>query len=153
MVAITTLVGGSDKASAMVRVAGGVHAGSFLVRSADTPCAITEQVPPHPMHQFEVSIGGPAPNLEPKQLTQLTMIIPNADARGPNHAFFASITFGDIALGTRYVAEMRPGEKMGGSGTVTLLSHGEDATLTFDVTSADGTSYNGVIQCAGVLRI
>jgi len=153
MVAITTLAGGADTASAMVTVAGGVHAGSFLVRSADTPCAITEQVPPRPMHQFEVSIGGPAPNPEPNQLTELTMIIPNADARGPNHSFFASITFGDIAQGTRYVAEMRPGEKMGGSGTVTVLTHGEDATLTFDVTSANGTSYTGVIQCVGVQHI
>jgi len=137
----------------MVTVAGGAHAGSYLVRSADTPCAITEQVPPHPLHQFEVSIGGPTPNMDPKQLTQFTMLIPNADVRGPNHSFFASITFGDIGHGTRYVAEMRPGERMGGSGTVTVLPHGEDATLTFEVTSTDGTSYHGVIQCAGVSHI
>lgn len=147
------LAGGSDQASAMVTVAAGVHAGSFLVRSADTPCAITEQSPPRPRHQFEVSIGGPAPKMEPKELTQLTMIIPNADVRGPNHSFFASIIFGDITHGARYVAEMRAGEKTGGSGTVTLLPHGEDATLTFDVTSADGTPYTGVIQCVGVMHI
>lgn len=151
--AVTTLAGGSDKASAMITVRGGAHAGSFLVRSADTPCAITEQVAPNPKHQFEVSIGDPAPIMEPRQLTQLTMIIPNADVRGPNHSFFTAITFGDIAKGTRYVAEMRPGEKLGGSGTVTVLPHGEDATLTFDVTSADSISYYGVIQCSGVSHI
>ena len=150
---LSTLAGGSDKASAMVTIAAGAHAGSYLVRSADSPCAITEQVPPRPRHQFEVSIGGPAASMDPKQLTQLTMIIPSADVRGPNHSFFASITFGDIARGARYVAEMRPGEKMGGGGTVTVLPRGEDATLTFDVTSADGTSYTGVIQCVGVVHI
>lgn len=153
MSVLTTLSGGSDKASAMVTVAAGAHAGSYVVRSADTPCAITEQVPPRPRHQFEVSIGGPAPSADPTQLTQLTMIIPSADVRGPNHSFFASIIFGDIAQGARFVAEMRPGEKMAGSGTVTMLPHGEDATLTFDVTSADGTSYHGVIQCVGVVHI
>jgi hypothetical protein len=148
--AIATIAGDSDRATAMVTVASGAHAGNFLVRNADVPCEITEQKAPRPKHQFEVSIGGLTQKSDPKKLTLLMVIIPNADVRTSNHAFFASITFGDIGHGTVYVVETRPGEKLTGSGTVTMVAHGQDATVTFDVTSADSVSYKGTIQCSGV---
>jgi hypothetical protein len=148
--AIASLAGDSDRAAAMVSVASGAHAGDFLVRNADVPCEITEQRAPRPKHQFEVTIGGLPQKIDPKKLTLLMMIIPNADVRGSNHAFFTSITFGDIGHGTEYVVDTRPGEKPTGSGTVTVMPHGQDATVTFDVTSADSVSYKGTIQCSGV---
>ena len=78
------------------------------------------------------------------------LIIPNADVRGPIHSFFASISFGTVGRDTEYRTETRPGEKAAGSGTVTLVPHGQDATVMLDVTSAEGVSYTGTIQCSGV---
>jgi hypothetical protein len=149
-VTITTLSGNSDRATAMITVAAGAHAGTFLVRNMDSPCEITEQRAPHPKHQFEASIGGVTPKIDANALTLLMLIIPNADQRGPIHSFFTSISFGDVGLGTRYATETRPGKTAGGSGTVTLVPHGQDATVTFDATSADGVSFTGTIQCSGV---
>jgi hypothetical protein len=148
--AIATLAGDSDRATAMVTVAGGAHAGTFIVRNADVPCEIAEQRAPRPKHQFEVTIGGLSQKLDAKKLTLLMVIVPNADVRGLNHALYTSITFGDIEHGTQYVVETRPGEALTGSGTVTVMPHGQDATVTFDVTSADSVSYKGTIQCSGV---
>ena len=134
----------------MITVAAGAHAGTFLVRDTDSPCAITEQRAPRPKHQFEASIGGVTTQNDPNKLTHLMLIIPDADVRGPTHSFFAFINFGTAAGGTAYKTETRPGEKAGGGGTVTLLPHGQDATVTLDVISADGVSYKGTIQCSGV---
>jgi hypothetical protein len=50
------------------------------------------------------------------------------------------------------MTETRPGEKAAGGGTVTLVPHGQDATVTLDVISTDGVSYTGTIQCSGVLH-
>jgi hypothetical protein len=151
-VAITTLAGDSDRASAMVTVIGGPHAGNFVVRNADVPCEILEQKAPLPKHHFSVSIGGLTPSKDPNKLTLLMVIIPNADVRGPNQTFFTSIIFGDVSRGMEYAAETRPGEKLAGSGTVTVAPHGNDATVTFDVKSRDNVSYKGTIQCSGVSR-
>ena len=148
--AITALPGDSDRATAMITVAAGAHAGSFLVRNADSPCEITEQRAPHPKHQFEASIGGVTAQMDASKLTHLMLIIPNADVRGSTPSFFASINFGTPGRGTMYTTETRPGEKAGGGGTVTLLPHGQDATVTLDVISADGVLYKGTIQCSGV---
>jgi hypothetical protein len=151
-VTIATLSGDSDRATAMITVAGGAHAGTLLVRNTDSQSEITEQNAPRPKHQFEASIGGVTPTIEANTLTLLMLIIPNADIRGPIHSFFTSISFGEIGRGTKYTTDTRPGEKISGSGTVTLVPHGQDATVTFDVTSADGVSYTGTIQCSGVSR-
>lgn len=135
---------------AMVTVAAGAHAGSFLVRNTDSPCEITEQKAPRPKHRFEALIGGVTPKTDANTLTLLMLIIPDADVRGPMHSFYASIRFGTVGHDTEYRTETRPGEKAGGSGTVTLVPHGQDATVMLDVTSADGVSYTGTIQCSGV---
>ena len=148
--AITAQPGGSDRATAMVTIAAGAHAGSFLVRNTDAPCEITEQKAPLPKHRFEVLIGGVAPKTDANKMTLLMLIIPDADVRGPMHSFYASIRFGTVGHDTEYSTETRQGEKVGGSGTVTLLLHGQDATVMLDVTSADGVSYTGTIQCSGV---
>jgi hypothetical protein len=142
----------SDRVAAMVTVTTGAHAGSFLVRNADSPCEITEQKAPRSKHQFEVLIDGVTPKAAANELTVLMLIIPNADVRGPNHSFFASIRFGTAGDVTEFRTETRSGEKAAGSGTVTLAPHGQDATVMLDVTSADGLSYTGTIQCSGVSR-
>jgi hypothetical protein len=151
-VAIATLAGDSDRATAMVTVAAGAHAGSFIVRNAEVPCEITEQRAPRPKHQFEVSIGALAQKSDPNKPTLLIVIIPNADVRGSNPAFFTSLSFGAIGQGAEYVVETRPGERLRGSGTVIVTPHGQDATVTVDVISADSVSYKGTIQCSGVSR-
>jgi hypothetical protein len=148
--AITSLSGDSDRVTAMITVAAGAHAGTFLVRNTDSPCEITKEKAPRPRHQFEVAIGEVTPKIDANRLTLVRLIIPDADLRGPNHTFFASINFGYVGRGTEYAAESRPGEKIGGSGTVTLVPHGEDATVLLDIASASGVSYTGRIQCSGV---
>jgi hypothetical protein len=142
----------ADTASAVVTVSDGPHAGQFALRNSDVPCVITTEKPPHPKHQFSVTLGGFTPSKDPAKLTILMIIIPDADVRGANHSFFTSINFGDVSRGTQYNAETRPGEKLGGSGSVTVSSHGQDAMVTFDVKSAEGISYKGTIQCIGVSR-
>jgi hypothetical protein len=148
--ALTALSGDSDRATAMITVATGAHAGTFLVRNTDSPCEITKQKAPRPRHQFEVSIGEVTPKIDANRLTLVRLIVPDADLRGPIHSFFTSIDFGYIGQGTEYMAETRPGEKIGGSGTVTLVVHGQDATVLLDIASASGVSYTGRIQCSGV---
>lgn len=147
---IAAPLGVSDRAAAMITVRTGAHAGSFLVRSADSPCEVTEQKAPNPKHRFEVSIGEVTPKTDPNRLTLLMLIIPDADVRGPIHSFFASIDFGTVGRDTEYRTDTRSGGTSAGSGTVTLVPHGQDATVTLDVTSADGVSYTGTIQCSGV---
>ena len=142
----------ADRASALVTVSSGPHAGQFTLRNADVPCEITAERPPHPKHQFSVTLGGFSPSRDPAKLTVLMVIIPDADVRVANRSFFTSINFGDVSRGTQYNAETRPGEKLGGSGTVTVTPHGQDATITFDVKSAEGVGYTGTIQCTGVSR-
>jgi len=142
----------ADRASALVTVSSGPHAGEYTLRNTDVPCVITAEKPPHPKHQFSVTLGGFSPNMEPAKLTLLMVIIPDADLRGPNRSFFTSINFGDVSRGTQYSAETRPGEKLDGSGSVTVASHGQDATVTFDVTSKEGITYSGTILCTGVSR-
>lgn len=136
----------------MVTVSDGPHAGQFTLRNADVPCVITTERPPHPKHQLSVTLGGFTPGKDPSKLTMLMVIIPDADLRGANQGFFTSITFGDISRGTQYNAETRAGEKLGGSGSVSVSAHGQDAMVAFNVKSADGVSYKGTIQCTGVSR-
>ena len=142
----------ADRASALVSVSSGPHVGEHTLRNADGPCEITAEKPPHPKHQFSVTLGGFSPSRDPAKLTLLMVIIPDADLRGANRSFFTSINFGDVSRGTQYNAETRPGEKLGGSGSVTVTPHGQDATVTFDVKSAEGITYKGTIQCTGVSR-
>ena len=149
---ILTHVSDADRASALVTVGGGPHAGQFTLRNADVPCEITAEKPPHPKHQFSATLGGFSPSKDPAKMTLLMVIIPDADLRGANRSFFTSINFGDVSRGTQYNAETRPGEKLGGSGSVTVATHGQDATVTFDVKSAEGVTYKGTIQCTGVSR-
>jgi hypothetical protein len=149
---LSAIAADSDRATAMITVAGGEHAGTFVVRNADTPCEILDRKPPLPKHEFSVTIGATTRNKDPKSLTLLMVIVPNADLREANHTFFTSIIFGDVSHGTEYAAETRTGEKQGGGGTITVVPHGADATVTLDVTSMDGVSYRGTIQCSGVSR-
>jgi hypothetical protein len=142
----------ADSATALVTVSSGPHAGQYTLRNTDVPCLITAEKPPHPKHQFSATLGGFTPSKDPKKLTMLMVIIPDADVHGANRSFFTSINFGDISRGTQYNAETRPGEKLGGSGSVTVATHGQDATVTFDVKSAEGVAYKGTIQCTGVNR-
>ena len=114
--AIAALSGDSDRATAMITVAAGAHAGTFLVRNTDSPCEITKEKAPRPKHQFEASIGGVTAQMDPNKLTYLMLILPDADVRGPTRSFFTSISFGTPGRGTTYTTETRPGERAGGGG-------------------------------------
>ena len=152
LMALTALTGSTDRISAMVTVAAGPNAGGYVLRSPDVPCEITTHNPPLPKHQLDVTLGVPRPSNDPQTLTLLMLIVPNANVKGANGAFFASITFGDVSRGTRYTVESRPGHAADGSGTVAIVTRGQDATVTFDVTTARGTAYKGPIQCTDVSR-
>ncbi|MEO6211873.1 MAG: hypothetical protein ABIQ10_17335 [Gemmatimonadaceae bacterium] len=149
---MATITGGTDRASAMLTVSGGPNAGSYILHNDDVPCQITDERPPAPKHHFDVTLGGLSPSKDPGRLTLLMVIVPNADVKGPNGVFFTSINFGDISRGTRYDVETRVGEKVQGSGSVTIAARGQDATVTFDVKAANGTAYKGTILCIDVSR-
>lgn len=149
---VATFTGGTDRASAMVTVSGGPNAGSYVLHNDDVPCQITEERPPAPKHQFDVTLGGLSPNKDAGKLTLLMVIVPNADVKGPNSVFYTSINFGDISRGTHYNVETRPGEKVQGGGNVTIATRGQDATVAFDVKAANGTAYKGTILCIDVSR-
>jgi hypothetical protein len=150
--ALATSAVDADRATAMVTVSGGAHAGDFGLRNADIPCEVTEESPPRARHQFSVTLGGSSRSNDPNELTLLIVVVPNADVRGANHEFFTSIHFGDVSRGTRYDAETRQGETPVGGGSITIAPHGRDATVTFDVASAEGVAYAGTIQCTGISR-
>lgn len=149
---VAALTGGTDRASAMVTVSGGPNAGSYVLHNDNVPCQITEERPPAPRHQFDATLGGLSPNKDPGKLTLLMVIVPNADVKGSNGVFFTSLNFGDISRGTHYTVETRPGEKVQGSGAVTIAMRGQDATVTLDVKAANGTAYKGTILCIDVSR-
>ena len=136
----------------MLTVSGGPNTGSYILHNDDVPCQITDERPPAPKHQFDVTLGGLSPSKDPGRLTLLMVIVPNADVKGPNGVFFTSINFGDISRGTQYDVETRAGEKVQGSGSVTIAARGQDATVTFDVKAANGTAYKGTILCIDVSR-
>ncbi|MEP7087552.1 MAG: hypothetical protein ABI884_09465 [Gemmatimonadota bacterium] len=150
--ALLSFVGSTDRVSAAVTVVGGGHDGVYLLENDDTPCAITSEPPPRPKHQFDVLIGAETRGRDPKKLTLLMLMIPDADLREDNHSFFSSITFGDIGSGNRYSVETRPDSTVTGSGTVSVRRRGHDATVGFDVTSPSGIEFKGTIQCVDVAR-
>jgi hypothetical protein len=155
--AIASAITGDDpRASALVTVANGLHAGSYTLE-ADAPCEIQQENPPKPRHQFNIVLSQPQTDskhrADPKVPTFMLLIIPDADVRGANRQFFSSVNFGDESHGTQYNVESRPGEKKPeGSGTVTLVQHGHDATVKIDAKTAEGITYTGTIQCTNVSR-
>ena len=155
VVAIAIGLRGRLPAAAKVTVDNGPHAGSYTLE-ADSPCQITEQKPPKPRHMLYSLFGTPESDPkrfhDPKALTLLALSVPDADARGANHVFFASIVFGEEDGGTHYVIETRPTKPNKGSGSVTLTQQGDNATAVFDVKTADGIGYHGTLVCTGVVR-
>lgn len=149
---VATIRSDADRVTAKITVAGGAHTGSYLLRNTDAPCDITVQKPPNPRHQFDVMVGGDAPNRDSTKLTLLLLTIPDADMKGENHTFFTSIVFGDIQRGTRYDVESRAGRTAAGSGIVTVASRGHDATVMLDVVAANGVAFRGTILCPDVSR-
>lgn len=145
---LASLTAGGDRVAAMITVAGGPHAGRFLISSEDVPCEINGRQP----RQFALTLGRSGASKDSAQLALLMVIIPNANVHEAHHEFYASIAFGDASHGTRYEAETRRGEHDGGSGTITLAKQRQDATVNLDVMSAQGVAFTGDIQCTDVLR-
>ena len=150
--ALASLPRDTDRVTAMVTVAGGAHAGTYFLRNVESPCEITRENAPRPKHEFDVMVGGRAPSNDSTKLTVLLLTIPDADVKGANTSFSATIIFGDVGHGTRYEVETRPGHESSGSGTVSLASRGQDATITFEATSANGVAYKGTMLCVDVSR-
>jgi hypothetical protein len=150
--ATTLLSSDSDRVSASVTVLGGPHAGGYYVTNADSPCEITSQKPPNPNHSFDVMVGDGAPSADSTKLTVLMVTIPDADVKGENHTFFASIIFGGVGAGRQYVVDSRPGHSSAGSGIVTVATRGHDAIVAFDVVPTSGVAFRGTILCSDVSR-
>jgi hypothetical protein len=150
--ALVSITSGGDRVAAMIHVAAGPHAGSYLISSDDVPCEITTHAPPQPHRRLEITVARSGAAKDSAQLALLMLVVPDAGAHGPQHAFFTSIAFGSASHGTRYEMEARSGQQAAGNGTVTIATRGQDATVSLDVTSAQGVAFSGTIQCTDVLR-
>ena len=144
--------GDTDRVTATVTVTGDAHAGTYYLRNVYSPCEINRKNAPAPKHEFDVMAGGQAPVNDSTKLTVLLLTIPDADVKGANPSFSATIIFGDVRRGTRYEVETRPGRENRGSGTVSLATRGQDATVTFEATSVNGVAYKGTMVCVDVSR-
>lgn len=151
-VSLALPAGDTDRVTAKVTITGGAHAGTYYLRNVDSPCEINRKNAPAPKHEFDVMVGGQAPSSDSTKLTVLLLTIPDADVKGANPSFSATIIFGDVRSGTRYEVETRPGHDSRGSGSVSLTSRGQDATVTFEATSANGVAYKGTMICIDVSR-
>ena len=143
--------------TAVVTVTGGTHPGKYSLEAA-APCEIESHSAPKPRHSFSIMLGAPGGNgstiEDPKVMTVMALLVPDADHAGGNGQFRSEMSFGDPpSHGTHYAVETRPGEKnQSGSGTVTIGQHGAQASVDFDVKTADGVQFKGVIQCSRLLR-
>lgn len=154
---IVSAIASGPATTATVAVTGGPHAGKYSL-DAEAPCEIESHKAPGPKHSFNVMLGAPGNNgssiKDPKVMTVLALIMPDADNATGRSQFLAEMTFGDPPLhGTHYAVETRPGEKkQAGSGTITIAQQGAQASVDFDVKTADGVQFKGVIQCSRLLR-
>ena len=156
--AILSAAGIGPATTGVVTVTGGPNAGNYSV-AAEAPCEIDTEHPPKPKHSFSVVLGAPGSNgqtiRDPKVMTTLALIVPDADRASGNGQFFSEMSFGDPPLhGKHYKVETRPGQTGAtGSGTVGIVVHGAQATVNFDVKTADAVEFKGVIQCSSLLRL
>jgi hypothetical protein len=143
--------------TATVTVTGGSHAGDYSLDAA-APCEIESHDAPKPGHSFSIMLGAPGSNggtiKDPKVMTVLALRVPDADHATSNGQFRAEMSFGDPpSHGTHYAVETRPGEpNQMGNGTLTIAQHGAQARVDFDLKTADGVRFKGVIQCSRLLR-
>ena len=154
--AIVSALSLAPAATATITVTGGPHAGSYTLEAA-APCEIESHESPKPKHSFSIMLGAPGADGKsienPKVMTVMALRVPDADHGSGNGQFFSEMAFGDPpSHGTHYAVETRSGAKSSGSGTVTIAQHGAQATVNFDVKTADGVQFKGVIQCSRLLR-
>jgi hypothetical protein len=154
---IISAIASGPATTATVAVTGGPHAGNYSL-DAEAPCEIESHKAPAPKHSFNVMLGAPGNNgssiENPKVMTVLALRVPDADHSTGNSQFLSEMSFGDPpSHGTHYAVDTRPGAKDGsGSGTITIAQHGAQASVDFDVKTADGVQFKGVIQCSRLLR-
>jgi len=154
---ILTALASVPATTATVTVTGGPHAGKYSL-DAEAPCEIESHDAPKPKHSFTAMLGAPGNNgssiKDPKVMTVLSLIVPDADHASGNSQFLSEMTFGDPPLhGTHYAVDTRPGGKNGGgSGSLTIAPHGTQAVVNLDVKTADGVQFKAVIQCLRLLR-
>lgn len=154
--AIVAALATGPAATATVTVKGGPHTGNYSLE-AGAPCEIEAHDPPKPRHSFSIMLGAPGANgrtiTDPNVMTVLALRVPDADRATANGQFLSEIAFGDPPHGTHYLVDTRPGGKATpGSGTLTISQHGSQATVNFDVKTADGVEIKGAIQCTRLLR-
>ncbi len=156
--AILSTAGSGPATTGVVTVIGGPNAGNYSVAS-QAPCEIDKEDPPKPKHSFSIMLGAPGSDgqtiKDPKVMTVLSLMVPDADRESGNTQFFAEMNFGDPPLhGKHYKVDPHP-EKGApvGSGAVGIVVHGGQATVNFDVKTADAVEFKGVIQCSRLLRL
>lgn len=148
------------RAAATITIANGPYAGSHTL-SGDPPCLIEENKPPRPKHELESNLGlddaGTSANHD--KFTTQRLTVADADARGATNRLSLLVGFGDATGdGKRYEIETRRKEEKSidtpnkGSGSVTVKQHGKDASVMYDVKTADGVSIHGELECYGVIR-
>ena len=155
--AILAAIASVPATTATVTVTGGPNAGKYSL-DAEAPCEIASEDAPKPKHSFSIMLGAPGNNgstiKDPKVMTMLTLIVPDADHGTGNSQFLSEMTFGDPPLhGQHYSVDTRPGGRnTGGSGSLTIAPHGAQAVVNLDVKTADGVQFKAVIQCLRLMR-
>jgi hypothetical protein len=148
------------RAATTITIASGPYAGRHTL-SGDPPCLIVENKPPRPKHELESNLGldnaGTKSNHDKFTMQRLT--VADADARGATSELSLLVGFGDVLDdGTRYEIETRSKAEKSidspnkGSGSATVKQHGKDASVVYDVKTADGISIHGELECYGVIR-
>jgi hypothetical protein len=149
--ALVTLLAPSAQAQAKAHlvVIGGPKAGQYDASATSGGCssgAVGKGA-------FGVQLGNPKG--EADRFNSVQLVVPSPFASGSS-AFLLQIGFGPLRHSTvLYTVETRPGQpKMAGSGTVTVTDDGgSNASVTFEVTAADGTMLSGTVTCQGVTRM
>ncbi|MEO8505840.1 MAG: hypothetical protein ABI609_18235 [Acidobacteriota bacterium] len=131
-------------------VTGGAHAGTFDASGTHGGCSYGLAGP----GSWGNQISSPK-DKDPNTFNSLQLIVPDAKAAaGGAKEFFLMVGFGPLLhRSAEYKVETRPSEaKKSGSGTVTVDDRGTTGKVTFSVTTADGVTLDGTIDCKTVSR-
>lgn len=128
---------------------GGNRSGQYDASASGTNCATGG----NGKGSFAVQFSNQKTDLD--RFNSVQLVVPTPFATGSNN-FLLVLGFGPTKRPTLvYTIETRIGQPRAfGSGTVAVTDDGADsASVTFDVSAADGTRMTGTISCKGINRL
>lgn len=130
-----------------VQITGGAHAGTYDIANTDG-CSFGLAEKGAWGNQFSRD------SEDPGELSSVQLIVPNSQAAAAGtKQFLMTVAFGPMfgEGATQYTVDTRAAADKG-QGTVTVEDRGQNGTVSFDATTADGVQLKGTIECGGVLR-